>query len=115
MTTPSGEDPHLPQRLRAQTFIREGEARVARTWFRSATRFLDRVRPAVTQGGGALSPSWHPSGNAIAYSAFGDRGTEIRVVDLSSNSTRRLSGATSGLNITPDWTPRGSGRCHGFP
>jgi TolB protein len=65
------------------------------------------MEDAVTQGGGALSPSWHPSGNAIAYSAFGDRGTEIRVVDLSSNSTRRLSGATSGLNITPDWTPRG--------
>lgn len=47
MTTPTGEDPGLPQRLRAQAFIREGEARVARTWFRSLTRFLDRVRPAV--------------------------------------------------------------------
>ena len=44
---PSGEDPHLPQRLRAQEFIRQGEERVARTWFRSVTRFLDRVRPAV--------------------------------------------------------------------
>lgn len=53
MTTPPlGEDPHLPQRLRAQTFIREGEARVARTWFRSLTRFLDRVRPAVTANNG---------------------------------------------------------------
>ena len=51
MTTPSGEDPHLPQRLRAQAFIREGEARVGRTWFRSLTRFLDRVRPAVTREG----------------------------------------------------------------
>jgi len=46
------EDPGLPQRLRAQAFIREGEERVARTWFRSLTRFLDRVRPAVTRGGG---------------------------------------------------------------
>lgn len=52
MTTPSGEDPHLPQRLRAQAFIREGETRIARTWFRSATRFLDRVRPSVTQNDG---------------------------------------------------------------
>lgn len=52
MTTPTGEDPHLPQRLRAQAFIREGEQRIARTWFRSATRFLDRVRPAVTQNDG---------------------------------------------------------------
>lgn len=46
------EDEGLPQRLRAMAFIREGEERVARTWFRSATRFLDRVRPAVTRGGG---------------------------------------------------------------
>lgn len=52
MTTPLGEDPHLPQRLRAQAFIRDGEARVARTWFRSLTRFLDRVRPAVTANEG---------------------------------------------------------------
>lgn len=51
MTTPPlGDDPHLPQRLRAQEFIRQGEARVARTWFRSLTRFLDRVRPAVVTG-----------------------------------------------------------------
>lgn len=47
MTTPIGEDPNLPQRLRAQAFIREGEERVGRAWFRSMTRFLDRVRPAV--------------------------------------------------------------------
>lgn len=52
MTTPLGDDPHLPQRLRAQEFIRAGEARVARTWFRSWTRFLDRVRPAVFRDGG---------------------------------------------------------------
>lgn len=45
------DDPGLPQRLRAEAFIREGEQRVARTWFRSATRFLDRVRPAVLRGG----------------------------------------------------------------
>jgi len=50
-TPPVGEDPGLPQRLRAQDFIRQGEARVARTWFRSLTRFLDRVRPAVTHDG----------------------------------------------------------------
>ena len=53
MTTPPfGDDPNLPQRLRAQAFIREGEERVAQTWFRSVTRFLDRVRPAVTRDDG---------------------------------------------------------------
>ena len=65
------------------------------------------METAVTDGGGALSPSWHPSGRAVAFSAFGSRGTEIRVHDLASNSTRRLSAAGSGLNITPEWTPRG--------
>lgn len=55
MTTPA-EDPNLPQRLRAQTFIREGEARVGRGWFRVLTRFLDRVRPAVLGGAGAIDP-----------------------------------------------------------
>jgi len=43
-------DDRLPQRLRAQAFIRDGEARVARSWFASMRRFLDRVRPAVVRG-----------------------------------------------------------------
>ena len=46
------DDPGLPQRLRAQVFIREGEERIARTWFRSVTRFLDRVRGPVLRDGG---------------------------------------------------------------
>jgi hypothetical protein len=50
MTVPP--DPNLPQRLRAQAFIREGEQRIGRRWFRSMTRFLDRVRPAVLRDGG---------------------------------------------------------------
>lgn len=57
MTTPLGDDPHLPQRLRAQAFIRDGEQRIARTWFRSATRFLDRVRPAVVPPNGPIDPA----------------------------------------------------------
>ena len=51
MTTPLGDDPHLPERLRAQAFIRSGEQRVARTWFRGVTRFLDRVRGPVLRDG----------------------------------------------------------------
>lgn len=50
MTGPDLSDPDLPQRLRAQAFIREGEERVGRAWYRSLTRFLDRVRPAVVSG-----------------------------------------------------------------
>jgi TolB protein len=61
----------------------------------------------VSPAGGALSPNWHPNGDAVAYSMFGERGTEIRVLDLVTNRERRLSGTSRGLNITPDWTPRG--------
>lgn len=55
MTTPP-PDADLPARLRALAFIREGEAQVSRTWFRSLTRWLDRVRPSVT-GGGRVDPA----------------------------------------------------------
>lgn len=55
MSTPP-EDPDLPARLRAQAVIRQGEARVGRVWFRSLTRFLDRVRPAVVPDGGPVDP-----------------------------------------------------------
>jgi TolB protein len=65
------------------------------------------MEEAVTAGGGALSPSWHPAGHAVAFSTFGEHGSEIRVVDLRTNRERRLSGAARGLNITPEWTPGG--------
>lgn len=55
MTVPP--DDNLPARLRAQAFIRDGEARIGRTWYRSLTRWLDRVRPAVSPQGGPVDPS----------------------------------------------------------
>lgn len=55
MTTPP-DDPDLPARLRASAFIREGEQRIQRAWFRSVTRWMDRVRPTVT-GGGQIQPA----------------------------------------------------------
>ncbi|MFF1957968.1 phage minor head protein [Streptomyces sp. NPDC058220] len=56
MSTPP-EDENLPARLRAQAIIRDGESRIGRAWFRSLTRFLDRVRPAVAPPDGPLDPS----------------------------------------------------------
>ena len=41
----------LPARLRALSVIRDGERRTGAAWFRSMTRFLDRVRPAVLRDG----------------------------------------------------------------
>lgn len=55
MTIPT-DDPNLPRRLRAQAFIRQGESRIARAWYRSLTRFMDRVRPAVLRDG-EIDPS----------------------------------------------------------
>jgi len=46
------DDPNLPERLRAQAFIREGEERIAGTWFRGVTRLLDRTRGPVLRDGG---------------------------------------------------------------
>lgn len=44
---PDPVDPHLPARLRAVSFVREGEERIKRGWFRAATSWLDAVRPGV--------------------------------------------------------------------
>ncbi|MGI9076202.1 MAG: hypothetical protein ACR2G6_02590 [Gemmatimonadaceae bacterium] len=63
----------------------------------------DRV---LTRGSTSLSPAWHPKGRYVAYSKFGERGTEIHISDLSSGTARRLATA-SGLNITPEWSPDG--------
>jgi len=51
VSTPPADD-RLPQRLRAQSVIRDGEAQTGRAWFRALQRFLDRVRPSVRSGGG---------------------------------------------------------------
>jgi hypothetical protein len=49
VTTPP--DRFLPARLRALAVIADGERRTGRAWFRSMTRFLDRVRPSVLRDG----------------------------------------------------------------
>lgn len=55
MSTPP-QDPFLPARLRALSVVEDGEQRIGRAWFRSLTRFLDRVRPSVT-GGERIDPA----------------------------------------------------------
>lgn len=45
MTTP--EDPDAAARMRGNAFIRAGEERIRRAWFRSLTRWMDRTRPQV--------------------------------------------------------------------
>lgn len=40
-------DPHLPARLRALSFVVQGEERIRRGWFRAITRWLDSIRAAI--------------------------------------------------------------------
>ncbi|HEU5184982.1 MAG TPA: hypothetical protein VFU01_10465 [Gemmatimonadaceae bacterium] len=61
----------------------------------------------ITGQGTALSPAWHPSGQWIAYSNFGPRGTQIVVRDAQGGSPRVISQRV-GLNITPEFSPDGS-------
>ena len=63
---------------------------------------------AVTSGGAALSPSWHPNGRAIVFSDFGDAGTQIAQLDLQNGRTTLLKATPRGLNITPVFTPDGN-------
>ncbi|HJU88117.1 MAG TPA: hypothetical protein VJ672_01915 [Gemmatimonadaceae bacterium] len=62
---------------------------------------------AISEGGGALSPAWHPNGRMVAYSVFGSRGTEIMIHDLVDGRARRSSATPGGLNITPEFSPDG--------
>lgn len=91
MTTPLGEDPNLPVRLRAQEFIREGETRIARRWFRSLTRFLDRVRPAVLRDGG-VDP-----GRVSDHVQFWTQEVDVEILpeieDILGRAWRRVTGA----------------------
>ncbi|MGQ0713272.1 MAG: hypothetical protein ACT4PJ_06020 [Gemmatimonadaceae bacterium] len=62
---------------------------------------------AVSEAGMALSPTWHPAGQSIAFSTFGPRGTQIVVRDVEGGATRVVS-RRAGLNITPEFSPDGS-------
>jgi TolB protein len=62
---------------------------------------------ALTDGGSALSPTWHPSGRHIAFSQFGPRGTQIMIRDLAANRSSPLTATPGGLNITPEFSPDG--------
>lgn len=62
---------------------------------------------AVTDPGPALSPTWHPSGQQIAYSIMGQRGTQVYIRDLGTGTARRLVATPGGLNITPAFSPDG--------
>ena len=64
------------------------------------------VTVAVSDGS-ALSPSWHPSGRQIAWTALTDAGTRVQIKDIGTGKLRAVNATPSGLNITPTFTPDG--------
>jgi TolB protein len=56
----------------------------------------------------SLSPTWHPSGRLMAYASFGPHGTEVLVRDIVGGTVRPLLGTSTGLNITPAFSPDGN-------
>ena len=57
--------------------------------------------------GTAFSPAWHPAGRYLAYSAIGERGSQIVVQDLTTGRARPLPQTAGGLNTTPTFSPDG--------
>jgi TolB protein len=67
----------------------------------------DGANATAITGTGALSPSWHPLGEQIAYAELEATGSAIRVVDLR-GGTRTIV-EPRGLNISPAFSPDGTG------
>jgi TolB protein len=62
---------------------------------------------AVSSGGRALSPAWHPKGTHLAWSTFAATGWQIVVRDLAAGTSRTVGATTRGLNISPAFAPDG--------
>ncbi|MEP6507108.1 MAG: hypothetical protein ABJC63_02700 [Gemmatimonadales bacterium] len=62
---------------------------------------------ALTRGGLAMSPAWHPGGDKLIYSKFvaAGGGTQLEEAELATGRTRTIGGG--GLNITPVYSHDG--------
>ena len=64
------------------------------------------VRPLTKDKDIAILPRWSPDGKKIVYNSYKQGGPMLYLKNLTSGSTRRISGR-SGLNIGASWTPNG--------
>lgn len=102
MTTPPGQDPHLPARLRSLAIVADGERRTGRAWFGAVRDFLDRVRPAVTRGG-RVDP-----GRVSDHQGFWTDAVNVRIVPTVAETLRRQFQRVTG-RAEPEadqWTAR---------
>jgi len=63
--------------------------------------------------GEAMSPSWHPGGNAIAYSIYGPS-SRIIMLDLRTMKARDFGAQRNTTRITPVFTPDGKSLVYGL-
>ena len=54
-----------------------------------------------------LSPSWSPDGSRLAFVAFTDKGSIVRVLELSTGTPTTIA-SFKGVNAAPSWSPNGS-------
>ena len=62
----------------------------------------------LTSASMAMSPSWHPRGSFVAYSAMGGSGNWQVLLRETGGASRVLSTTPGGQNITPVFSPDGS-------
>jgi TolB protein len=82
----------------------------------NAVRFVDSDGDqdhTIPVAGAPMSPSWHPSGNLIAYNTYGP---ESRIVlhDLRTGRARDFGAQRNTTNLTPVFTPDGNSIVYGI-
>ena len=54
-----------------------------------------------------LSPSWSPDGSRLAFVAFTDKGSIVRVLELATGTPTTVA-SFKGVNTAPSWSPTGN-------
>ena len=67
----------------------------------------ENLRRITNYGSITLSPSWHPSGQKIAFTSYKDGEQRIYELDLVSGQEKSLPAVRNGGYITPEYAPDG--------
>jgi len=67
----------------------------------------ENLRRVTSYGSITLSPTWHPSGEKIAFTSYKDGEQRIYELDLVSGRERALPAVRDGGYITPEYAPDG--------